>query len=351
MTAQTCSRKRRASESESPPSMSECFASGSFNNNPSENLKCTSTWTIDVLNKLKIVTTTTKIYTPMQLITRAYCYIKFDSEMDNNIQKFKEHILVRSPLHMLDFDCFKSFDVAFALQMKSWLNQFILDDPWNKGTEVQTGNDIRLWHMFHTHGEQFAQQLVYMSMKQGNGPLTQYMHQILFQHFVGLFGLSFIAYPQLDGHEIKIGHVEVTSIPDVVFPCFSTNKEEIEVIAICDVKSNFNEESQTSSDERKKVHLDDNLLGQIGGDLLAHLPLSKNQRGLLGIIVQATYVTFCHLDCTLEQFVEIKTGNPDFTVNPEMCFTRPYNFLKASDRQELIEPLLKLGFIQRMQMK
>lgn len=294
----------------------------------------------------------------MQLVSRAYK--EYDSEMDQQIKKFKEHILVRSPLHMLDVDSFERIEMNLAFKMRSWINQFTINDPWNKATEVEKGNDFRLWHMFHTNGEQFGQQLVYMSMKQRSKSLTEYMYQMLFQHFVGMFGLSFISCPQLDGCKIKIGSAEVTSIPDVIFPCLSKNEEELEVIAVCEIKKYFKEENQTSprqtrAEKKAKVrvihHLDDKLLGQLGGELLAHLPFSKNQRGILGIVVQATCVTFCHLDCTPEQFDEIKTGRPNLSVKPEICFTKPYNFLKASDRQELIEPFLKLGFIQCMSLK
>lgn len=346
----TVNRKRRASGSTDP------FNSSS----PLEFLERTSMWTKNKLDKLKIVTNITAIYTPMQLISRAYMCKEWDCEMDQKIKTYKEHILVRSPLHMLDVDCFEKVDIALACSLRSWIKEFTNYDPWNEATVKDKGNDYRLWHMFHSNAEQFAEQLIYMNknMRKKGRPPTEFMYQILFQHFVGMLGLSFISAPQLDGCEIKIGNAEVTSLPDVVFPCPAKNEETVEVIAICKVKECFKEETDTSpgqtrNEKKQKVvhHLDDSLLGQLGGDLVAHFPLSKNQRGLLGIVVQTTFVTFCHFDCTSEQFEEIKTGNPHPSVKPEISFSKPYNILKASDRRELIEAFLKLGCIQNMPLK
>ncbi|XP_052076839.1 uncharacterized protein LOC127714844 [Mytilus californianus] len=56
-------------------------------------------------------------------------------------------------------------------------------------------------------------------------------------------------------------------------------------------------------------------------------------------------VTFSYFQCNTVQFEEIMTGNQCVN-SPVVYYSRPYNYLKAADRKELITPLLTLGFVQ-----
>jgi len=60
-------------------------------------------------------------------------------------------------------------------------------------------------------------------------------------------------------------------------------------------------------------------------------------------------VTFTALLVTEEQFDSLVGGtlkSDDRQNGPKLIYTRPYDFMKKDDRDNLIEPLLKLGFIQ-----
>lgn len=57
------------------------------------------------------------------------------------------------------------------------------------------------------------------------------------------------------------------------------------------VDQDNNRKRKRRGDEEKVIqHLDEELQGQHGGELLVHFPLSENN-GLLGIIVQKTHVS------------------------------------------------------------
>lgn len=59
-------------------------------------------------------------------------------------------------------------------------------------------------------------------------------------------------------------------------------------------------------------------------------------------------VTFSEFSCTAMDYEALTQGVPSFPkgTGPQMKFSKPYNILRAEDRINLIEPLLKLGFLQ-----
>ncbi|CAC5388639.1 unnamed protein product [Mytilus coruscus] len=187
------------------------------------------------------------------------------------------------------------------------------------------------------------------------------MDQSLFQEFAAMFGLTSLSSTVLGAAQIGIGNATVTSLPDVIFPdVIHTDKDDdrLKLLAVCKVTKDFtrkeeffpvkqdnNRKRQRREDEEKVIqYLDEALQGQHGGELVVHFPLSENN-GLLGIIVQKTHITFSYFQCNKIQFEEMKTR--DHHINkPVIYYSRPYNYLKAADREELLRSLLTLGFIQ-----
>lgn len=89
-------------------------------------------------------------------------------------------------------------------------------------------------------------------------------------------------------------------------------------------------------------HLSDNLIGQIGGELLLHYKSSSFKGGVFGMIVQKTNVTFTHLRTPSEDEIGDILEGKDICSPVTMVYSKPYNYLKAEDRMELIKLLLLL---------
>ncbi|XP_063426261.1 uncharacterized protein LOC134710037 [Mytilus trossulus] len=330
--------------------------------------KCTANWTSHTLHTLQIEPVTTEVYTPMQLLLFTFSNTIDNSASKETIDMCKNLIInSRCPLNKLDIDELENSDTfeCFRLLMDKTLNgQWSHKvDLWNispntyadKLDKVQT----RICKKFQVHGELFAQQLILMNMAKNKTSLTKSMYGKLFEHFAGLFGLTCINGPSPCG--VQIGDNVVTSSQDIIFPDLVNSdetSEDMNVIAVCQVTDEF-QAVHVSNDVAKPVncgckkkkseilvkHLNDNLISQHGGDLLVHKPLSK-YNGILGIIVQKTFVTFVHFRCDQVQFERIQRKEDDFASKPVIFFSRPYNYLKPDDRNELIEPFLRLGFLQ-----
>ncbi|CAC5394685.1 unnamed protein product [Mytilus coruscus] len=273
-----------------------------------------------------------------------------------------------TPCNVLDADEIENIEPCAAFEMMvsmvaDFRNHLCYDiSKWNiQPPHCDDKLDIQLYNKFQVHGELFAQQLINISMMKKTQDKTEGMYQSLFQEFAAMFGLTSLSSSVLGAAQIDIGNTTSTSLPDVIFPDVThTDKDDdrLKLLALCKVTKDFtrkeeffpveqdnNRKRQRREDEEKVIqHLDEALQGQHVGELLVHFPLSENN-GLLGIIVQKTHITFSYFQCNKIQFEEVKTR--DHHINkPVIYYSRPYNYLKAADREELIRPLLTLGFIQ-----
>lgn len=214
---------------------------------------------------------------------------------------------------------------------------------------------------FRVHGEEFCKHLIYMTWQKERGQtISEYMFQQLFQHFASMFGLHAIAVPCLQPQTLTVGGVFVSSTPDLVFYDLpNCDGVDSKIFAICEVKRksgpNILEPSPPKTrkydleKKRQIAHLDSEVIGQHGGELLVHYASkSSKQPGLLGFIIQGTNVTFTQFSCNEMDYEVIKRGDPSFPegTGPVIKFSKPYNILKADERVHLIEPFLKLGFLQ-----
>ncbi|KAK3104026.1 hypothetical protein FSP39_023757 [Pinctada imbricata] len=320
---------------------------------------CTSEWTRGTLQNLSITPILDEIHSPYELIDMAFSesyLMLLDPKIDERVSQCRERIMCRSPLQRIDIDDIEKLNKNVSYNLLFEIGEGMNYMKVNEWDVAPTWNviDIIEDRLFHVYGESFTERLIdiFIILKSGDKNVSEHRYQALFQSFIGALGLSTFGDPDVIGREILIGDVQVNSVPNIVFPCFGHSDESMKIMAVCKVKKNFNgHEEFSSAAKRRRVqtvnHLDDNLIGQHGGELLTHFKMSQNLHGLLGFVVQKTWVTFTYLRFTKKQYEKIVSGDESSKEScPEIYYSRPYNYLSIGDRNEILGPLLKLGFIQ-----
>ncbi|XP_065925525.1 uncharacterized protein [Magallana gigas] len=328
----------------------------SFVNRRAELPRCTSQWTDDDLKTLQIGVVQSRAYTPRELLS---CIV--NETIERRAARIKDHLMKYMPpgLALIDFDDFYSVQhdkcrsilynaqsLPMSYRFRAEPLQEFAEDAWRQS--------------FQVHGELFCKQLIYMSWLRDTGhAITDHMFLQLFQHFTAMFGLHSITSSCQPPHTSTVCGMEVCSSPDLTFYDLpSCDKDNTKLFAVCRVqrRSEINDiPLQPSSKrlhaerQREITHLDAEVIGQHGGDLLAHYASrSSKQQSILGLIVQGTNVTFSEFSCTAMDYEALTQGAPSYPegTGPQMKLSKPYNILRAEDRIHLIEPLLKLGFLQ-----
>lgn len=327
-------------------------------NRPIEIPRCTSIWTERDLKSLQIAVVQTRAYVPRELLS---CIV--NETIERRAAKIKDHLMRYMPpgLTLIDYDDFHS--VPHDKCRSVLYNSQRLPMPYRFMVEPLQEFAEDTWRRsFQVHGEEFCKHLIYMSWRRETGhAITSHMFLQLFQHFTAMFGLHAIAASCQPPHSSTVSGTEVSSSPDLTFYDLpSCDKDTSKVFAVCRVHrnteiSNNNDIPLQSSKmlhaerQREITHLDPEVIGQHGGDLLVHYASrSSKQKCILGLIVQGTKVTFSEFSCTEIDYEALMQGIPSFPegTGPQIKFSKPYNILKADDRIHLIEPLLKLGILQ-----
>ncbi|XP_063406642.1 uncharacterized protein LOC134690604 [Mytilus trossulus] len=341
-----------------------------FHDSQTEVPTCTSNWDKHHLNQLQITTVLSKAYTPMDIINSFKIYrLSYDYEVliDQRVKKISDHLFSCMPsgLQALNFDDFSSVPSKTATSLLydkydgSWNDKSFSVPPLPGPSDAK---DEYWRESFRVNGDLFSKRLMYMTwLREQDLPVSEHLFQELFQHFSAMFGLDAIGAPGVKCETLRIGDVEVTSTPDLVYYDFPkcSHDQGSKIFVVCEVEKEAlqnNEEPSPPKTSRYEEggqqqihHISSNLIGQHGGDLLTHFHFKSSiQYGLFGFIVQCTSITFTHLDCSEIDFEQIRTGNPSFPpgTGPVIRFSQPYNFLKAEDRRHIIPPLLKLGLIK-----
>ncbi|XP_062607401.1 uncharacterized protein LOC134269193 [Saccostrea cucullata] len=317
---------------------------------------CTSRWSENHLNILKIRALQSRAYPPKEILS----YL-VDEGIEKRILRIKEHLIHYMPagLKAIDFDDFYSINHA---RCKSILYNAQNQQMLSFRVEPLPDFAEEAWcESFRVHGELFCKQLIFLTWQRERGiKITECMFRQLFQHFTAMFGLNAIAVPCLQPQYMKVGSMNVSSTPDLIFYDLpNCDPDTSKIFAICTVKRNMESvnfepsppKSRKLSEKDRKdiVHLDTDVIGQHGGELLIHsASKSSKQPVLFGFILQDTNVTFSQFSCSEMDYEAIKRGNPSFPehTGPVIKFSKPYNILKVEDRMHIIEPLLKLGFFQ-----
>lgn len=321
--------------------------------------RCTSQWTEDDLKTLQIAVVQSRAYTPRELLS---CIV--NETIERRAARIKDHLMKYMPpgLALIDYDDF--YAVQHDKCRSILYNSQSLPMPYRFRVEPLQEFAEDAWRQsFQLHGELFCKQLIYMSWLRETGhSITDHMFLQLFQHFTAMFGLHAISACCQPPHTSTVCGIEVSSSPDLTFYDLpNCDKDNTKLFAVCRVQRNTGRSQsndiplQPSSKrfhaeiQREITHLDAEVIGQHGGDLLVHYASrSSKQQGILGLILQETSVSLTQYSCTEMDFEALIEGSPSFPegTGPQIKFSKPYNILKADDRIHLIAPLLKFGFLQ-----
>ncbi|KAK3108609.1 hypothetical protein FSP39_011827 [Pinctada imbricata] len=156
--------------------------------------------------------------------------------------------------------------------------------------------------------------------------------------------------------QMRIKGVLVSSIPSIRFPKFSDDlttefNRTVAVVTIAEIEdiSYMRERYHMQNSEAFNVHniLPNELLGQHGAELLIETKKSCFRPKVCGMICVGSKVIFTHLDMTSEHLKAIK-GKEEWNDSFRciIAYSRPYNFMNACDRREMLEMLFWLGYLQ-----
>lgn len=142
--------------------------------------------------------------------------------------------------------------------------------------------------------------------------------------------------------ELNIKDQTVRGFPDARFIAYPFPK----VVAVTEVKKETEYRIRGKHDKSSVLpHVPDNVLGQHGVELLMDKKRSFFDSGVAGFICLGTKVIFTFLEITDDQYEDI-TNNGEDCSNKDLkiYYTKHFDFMKTADRNEMMEPLLKLAF-------
>lgn len=169
-----------------------------------------------------------------------------------------------------------------------------------------------------------------------------------FTHLFMLFSRTCLLRPE-PGHtlhvslKIKEDEHKVGGFPDARFIASSSQK----TIAVTEVKieTKFNMWESGSI----TTNLQSPVLGQHGIQLLMEKPRSFFHSGVAGFICIGTTVIFTFLNIEDSSLSKIEQDGQAGPQNqPTIFYTKPFDFMQKSDRNEILEPLLKLAYVQTL---
>ncbi|XP_033758822.1 uncharacterized protein LOC117341097 [Pecten maximus] len=189
--------------------------------------------------------------------------------------------------------------------------------------------------------------------------VSEFMFQHLFVLFLQMFGVKCTFVPGIPKKTMTVRDQSVSGIPDILASVYLNEKKTLDskTLFVGEVKRNYDGRSYEPQSKRLRSAvkerpdpMPDTLLGQHGAELLLYYPTSLSDKAIIGMIVEETHVSFTSLTCTGDQYKSLLNGSlkKDTKSGPELVFTRPYDYMVQKDRDDLIEPLLRLGLIQEV---
>ncbi|CAC5408570.1 unnamed protein product [Mytilus coruscus] len=169
---------------------------------------------------------------------------------------------------------------------------------------------------------------------------------------------------------LEIGELTIKSVPDLRC-CFHSNSSEVNyqvetVLVIGEIKQWKRNWKLLHSMDFKSQHLQPcNVLGQHGGQLLLETNSTcfrigvdsghQPSRLVYGAIVIGTQIVFTALEISEQHLTEIENvktykgrmENENRTGNSTISYTRPYDYLKVSERSLIYESLLRFACYQK----
>nr|XP_022309563.1 uncharacterized protein LOC111115199 isoform X2 [Crassostrea virginica] len=205
----------------------------------------------------------------------------------------------------------------------------------------------------HNRMKDFCDQLLYM-IKCDEEDLTDGMFQELFTLFVRIFDLKIRGYTnfQRSSPMVTVGNRNIESIPDaLIYQTAKRHASDEKIFAVVQVKKEYSNSEGKVSERRLRHaenratfvdHLNSSLKGQHVGGMLAVLPKSVFElHGIYGMIVQGTEVTMASMSVGEQYYKNLKEGTLN-RMTPVVKYSRPFNFLKESDRESLIHTLVDM---------
>ncbi|XP_076085028.1 uncharacterized protein LOC143055861 [Mytilus galloprovincialis] len=210
----------------------------------------------------------------------------------------------------------------------------------------------------------FGEKLIYFMLENRKGTSNDMVCRQLFRDFFVMFGLNL-----MDGESknksIKIGKSVITSHPEL--RCCIDEITELNmktVMVVGGVKQR--KVTLPSAHDFKIEDLNPyDIIGQHGANLLLEIQDSCFEKTgdeedgrsfVFGAICVGTQVIFTALEMKKSHIHAIKqlegedlnkvVGDDNVVETSSISYTRPYNILKAADRSEMYEPLLRLACYQ-----
>ncbi|XP_061169204.1 uncharacterized protein LOC133178528 isoform X2 [Saccostrea echinata] len=220
--------------------------------------------------------------------------------------------------------------------------------------------------------EEFQQKME-LVLREGievNASVSESNFQTLFEDFLKICGIITRHQPDIAIKKMKVKGEIVSSAPDIL--CYGLEGKVLCVIEIFGKVENIKGEDTYGSPVIKKTRhassevdpcLPDALLAQHIGELLAYLDNSVTHmdlcgsvgRDILGFTVEKTQVTVTHLQLTELSWEKIQNttrkGSLKHMEKPVLHYSRRYDFLKKSDRQELFKVILHIKLMHSVHEK
>ncbi|XP_062606606.1 uncharacterized protein LOC134268371 isoform X2 [Saccostrea cucullata] len=203
-----------------------------------------------------------------------------------------------------------------------------------------------------------------------NASVSESNFQTLFEDFLKICGIITRHQPDIAIKKMKVKGEIVSSAPDII--CYGLEGKVLCVVEIFGKVENIRGEDTYGSPVIKKTRRassevmpcpPDALLAQHIGELLAYLDDSVTHmdlcgsvgRDILGFMVEKTQVTVTHLQSNVVSWETIQTttrsGSLKHVEKPVLHYSRRYDFLNKSDRQELFKVILHMKLMHSVHEK
>lgn len=195
----------------------------------------------------------------------------------------------------------------------------------------------------------------------------KWQYELLFHKFLQMFGMSSMHQPLVSTKEAQILGRTVGSRPDLL--CTTSNpRTHRPILIVCQVSKDsapVNETDESPPNKKPRSNASVNSAStscqspacfcapHVGG-LLVHLNRSATSRAILGMTVEKTFVRITSLHVNKDTLEKIRTADVTRSVQydvgeqrPWFSYSKPMNYLKKEDRNELVQALLHINMMQK----
>lgn len=246
----------------------------------------------------------------------------------------------------------KEFDDDKNILEKRLQSEIMQEDKNSTQTSAQSAEDwISLFYRWRTNLIDFW---TYFSMilvrwwkpRQREGRFT---------HLFMAFSKVCFLYPEpgeMYTESICIKGVDVHGIPDVRFVTLPTTTPPslgsfLQLIVVTEVKQYNAFRGSYSAETFTYKNVSQDVLGQHGIELLMERSSSFFRPNVVGFLCIGTKVIFTYLDIDQDHYEMIlEKGEAVDTNKATISYTRPFDFMDAYDRHEILELFFWFGFVQ-----